>query len=532
MAFLIRFFKAKIPQTLKKIIGQIIVFSWPNSSIERFCKHNIAIWKNHQSKKSSVILYDAFPVAQGILTISYFLNILASKSDSEFRPFSYNGIDNPWYRRIYASFGSGDEVITRLKNKTLKKKALELADVIFLKLKTKEDVFNIEVNGIKIGIDIYETYLRFCGQPTVNIDQPLHKTICEAVELVFFWQNFCDQNDVRAFVLSHPCYVHLNVPAKIAYQRNIPVFNAVPFALYKLTKPFQLFECFHNFRKMFAQLSSEEKTQAKQLAKRQIERRLSGEVGVDMAYSTKSGYVKSKTQSRALADSKKIKVLIASHCFYDSPYSYGELLFIDFYEWISFLGKIAEETDYDWYLKMHPDPFPGTDETMKTLLRKYPRIKMLPNETSHLQMVADGLDFVLTCYGSVGQEYPALGIQVINAGYNPREAYNFNWHPKSVDEYRKMLLNLKSLNLKIDMNELYEFYYMYYYYVYADDFIFFSHREVEKRAGGASGLTGNRAYDFFLDEFNIEKHELTKKKISDFIDSGADCLFSKGPEKL
>ena len=29
-------------------------------------------------------------------------------------------------------------------------------------------------------------------------------------------------------------------------------------------------------------------------------------------------------------------------------------LFPDFYEWLIFLSKISENTDYDWYIKDHP----------------------------------------------------------------------------------------------------------------------------------------------------------------------------------
>ncbi len=525
-----KFLKLYLPTPLKVFLGEVLALFSRDASVARFCAHNRQIWKK-QENEGGVILFDAFPVAQSVITTSYFLNVLAKKHKAAFRPFSYLGINNPHLRHLYQSFGAGPEVLTRLTNKAVKERATEITDTIFSGLKTKEDVFQIKVNGYPVGIDIYESYLRFCGRPTVYIEGKLRGIVAEAVELVLFWEDFFQKQPVHALVLSHCCYNHLNIPAKIAFQKNIPVY--VPYArgIYRLTRPLESYGYFPHLRKMFARLSPQEQKEAKALAKRQIERRLSGEVGVDMGYSTKSGYSRSRTAQRLLGQNNKIKVLIASHCFYDNPYAFGDLLFIDFYEWITFLGKLAEETDYEWYLKMHPDPFPGTEETMKELLAKYPRIKMLPKETSHMQLVEEGLNFVLTAYGSVGHEYPALGVQVINAGYNPREAYNFNWHPKTVEEYRSLLLRLKELKLDVRLDDLYEFYYLYHYYIYADDFIFPNYREAEKKMGGHRGMSTSAAYDYFLDLFTSERHQTIQQNILDFVESGAKYFFSRGIER-
>ena len=64
--------------------------------------------------------------------------------------------------------------------------------------------------------------------------------------------------------------------------------------------------------------------------------RLGGKVGVDMGYSSKSSFSKNKNKAKVLKN-KKIKVLIATHCFLDAPNAIGKLLFSDFYEWLEFL---------------------------------------------------------------------------------------------------------------------------------------------------------------------------------------------------
>ena len=44
----------------------------------------------------------------------------------------------------------------------------------------------------------------------------------------------------------------------------------------------------------------------------------------------------------AIKNSNKTKVLICTHCFFDNPHGYGGMIFLDFYEWLVFLGEISK----------------------------------------------------------------------------------------------------------------------------------------------------------------------------------------------
>ena len=127
------------------------------------------------------------------------------------------------------------------------------------------------------------------------------------------------------------------------------------------------------------------------------------------------------------------------------------MFFNDFYEWLDFLGKMSEKTEYQWYLKNrpnHPGKFtkyqPFTEKIIKDVCKKYKNIILLPNDYSHHQIIDEGINFVLTCYGSVGIEYAYFKIPVINASKNnPHINYNFNLNPKNKKEYIYMIKNLK-----------------------------------------------------------------------------------------
>jgi hypothetical protein len=127
---------------------------------------------------------------------------------------------------------------------------------------------------------------------------------------------------------------------------------------------------FFYFRERFAALPERVRTPGIEEAKRRIERRFAGEVGVDMSYSTQSAYGASR-HVRLLRESDRQKILIATHCFFDSSHSYGKNLFPDFYEWLNFLGEISEQTDYDWYIKTHPDYLQGTKEIIDDFVERF-----------------------------------------------------------------------------------------------------------------------------------------------------------------
>ena len=116
-----------------------------------------------------------------------------------------------------------------------------------------------------------------------------------------------------------------------------------------------------------------------------------------------------------LGDTCDTKVLICSHDFFDAAHSYGKNFFPDFYEWVIFLGEMSNKTNYEWYIKTHP-PLKGKFEryqkfsvdVVDEIVKKYPKIKKIPPETSHLKLIKEGINVVLTVFGTVATEYSFL----------------------------------------------------------------------------------------------------------------------------
>ncbi|MDD5327094.1 MAG: hypothetical protein PHY02_04680 [Phycisphaerae bacterium] len=496
-----------------------------------FIRHNKKIWRNFtQVKEDGEILVESYDIAASIIAFGYFANALAKKHNARIKVYAakLTGLESKIYRwnnnRKYKSFNAVPFYCELSKSQLLEVE--KLFSEIYPTLKTKRDVENLKVEGLWIGDLLYDSYLMRYRVPTIEIQSKnFQSSLRKALDYYIYWRDYFNSHHVKAVIASHCVYSRNAIILRIAVQRAIPAYQVNAFSLYRLTpKRLWAYNSFSSYPEWFKSLSPREQQKGLALAKERIERRFAGEVGVDMLYSTRSAFVRSNNK-RVIRESPRIKVLIAAHCFFDAPHPYGVNLFPDSHEWLTFLGNISEKTDYDWYVKTHPDFLPGNAESLENIICNYPKITLIPKETSHLQIIEEGIDFVLTVYGTVGFEYAALGVTVINASLcNPHIGYNFNIHPRTIEEYENILLNLKNQKRNMDINEVYEYYYMHYLYDkganwLVDDFI--------NRIGGYNKQRESAIYKLFLDDFTVQRHEKIMKTLANFIESGDFCFRKK-----
>ena len=491
-------------------------------SVQCFMLHNRRVFPIAKEGvgKRPVVLFELNSMQSAHIAYSYLANVLADLNGAEIKAYAPYSFSN-WRERImfrlktflgveefgvYQSFGV-TEIFASSPSPSQKKRAADLFEEVKNNLHKKLDIEALIVNGVWIGDLIYDSYLKKFNQPTIDLKSPRFlKFLRASLELFFFWEDYFAQNDVRAVNVSH-CVYNLAMPLRIAVQRGVMAFQVNASHLYRLSlNNLFAYNDFFYFRERFAELPAELQKAGLVEARRRIERRFEGEVGVDMAYSTKSAYGSARHHCLLKKSSRK-KILIATHCFFDSPHSYGNNLFPDFYEWLDFLGKTSEETDYDWYIKTHPDYLPGTMEIIKSFVERYPKFTLLPSGASHHQIIAEGINLGLTVYGTIAFEYAALGIPVINASQNnPHIAYDFNLHAKDVEDYRRMLIGLDQMELKIDREQVYQYYFMRYIYNTQDLFLN-SYDATICKLGGYDQQFTPAIYREWLEEWNPQKHE-------------------------
>lgn len=518
---------------LKKFIGRVGRLR-VDPSERQFQHHNKRVFrKSAESSGGPVVLVELNQAQSAHIAYSYGAETLSEHSNARIVAYAPRVIDG-WLHRfffkakaklgveefgVYRSLGASEFLLIKL-TECQKRRAIKLTEGVQKTLKCKQDLVDLKIEGVWIGDLIYDVHLRTYNEPTIELSSGIFlKSLLESIQIFVFWNDYMESNDICGLTISH-CVYNQAIPMRLAVKKGVPAFQANATHVYRLSeRNLFAYNDFFYFRDRFEELPKLVKEEGLKQASAQIKKRFEGEVGVDMPYSKKSAYG-SFQPKRLIAESQRQKVLIATHCFFDAPHAYGKNLFPDFYCWLEFLGELSTTTDYDWYIKTHPDYRTGTMKVIEQFLDRYPKFRLLPPSSSHHQIISEGIDVALTCYGTIGFEYAALGVPVINASVNnPHIAYNFNLHPKTIAEYRNVLLDLKNADLDIDKREVFEFYYM--RHLFNTENLFFDDFErTIKELGGYSAQFSPLIYDKWIQEYSPDKHKRVKNALSRFVESG------------
>lgn len=522
---------ASIFQKISSQIKKIFVFQKSIFNLN-FINYLFFLYENRFLKKTNnIFIFDNFESFQNTFMRSLYLNFFSRILKADL--FYINYKFNPIYKLIYFCLGSKNLKINLSLNQ---KRELEILHASFFnKVNSKKEILDYEIDKINLGMDIYESYLIKFNEPTIrNIrisNKNLNDLVRKSLKIFIFWRDYFIKNKhlIKGVLLSHRNYIETNILNRISIKNKINVYTLSGEG-HSLQRWKNLdLNFFNYYSKIFQNLSDKEKKEGILLGKKQLDKRFSGEVGVDMNYSTKSAFSKSDNKTDLLIkDNNKLKILICSACFYDNPHCYGKMMFEDFYECLKFLGKLSKQTNYDWYIKPHPDYLPGTIENINECANFFDNLTLLdPNTSFHT--LKNKINFAITPYGSVGHELPLLGIPVINcSNVNPHQDFKFNFTPKNKDDLKEIILNIKDMkNEKID--DIFKFYYI--HYIFFNKSNLFSTEEISKLH---INLNVNiEMVNFFKSNFNNKKKfELIESFIKKDEFKTSDRIFLKNINKL
>lgn len=382
--------------------------------------------------------------------------------------FPYSNISTV-VRRVYRSFHVEHIIDTSL-SETQTAKVRSLFKEIWPTLTSWADWDGITIDGVHFGTtmqrDFFRRYL-----PTWDMrSNEMKNYLLEALSVIVFWFDFFELNLVHT-VLMDDGTLWDGYIRDIAISKGIPVY-AVGANVRRLTLDFAELSVYQTFDNLWNQLSEKEKRYGIEWAKNRIDEHINGNTQ-DVALVDKQNFAFANpvTKGRVLKKNDKLKIVLCTHSFEEDCYWYGKHIFdSNYFSWLAHVGELSNKyTEYEWYLKKHPSASMRDKIIVEMILDRYPNLIELPDNISPIQLKQEGVEYALTVCGSIGHEYPAIGIQVINAGLNPHSKFDFCFNPHNEKEYDDLIKNLKYKPKKTNLEELYQFYalkYLYYNWDY------------------------------------------------------------------
>ena len=451
------------------------------------------------SNPRNIVFLDNFPIYRWAIPNILLAHQIAGEMNANVAVFSFrlpNRTSRLFYKKVFV-----DEVIQIKLNRTQQKHLISEYRQLIDYLESNRPLIDYKISEIAIGLDIYESILR-SGRPKIDLfDQQTYRIAYLGLKQFIYFRTLFEEGRIKSILVSHDNYIGPGLLAHMAFHFKVEVILANLHSMNIPEKPFQLYEKFDRYQIYIENLSDQEIEKGTAWAREELSKRTHGILGIGIKYQSKSAFTNVNI-ARQTSYNTCTKILVLTHDFFDNPHAYARMTFDNFLMWMEFLADISLETNYEWYIKPHRD-FSGIElEILGSFLNSNKNFYMIDPETSFHQLKSEGIEFALTCYGSVGHELPLLGFTVINASYNPHSAFNFNVTAKSQNDYERILKNITDYRLSnINNDEIYKFYYIHHRIVQSDCFMGVSVEDLDDISKGK--LNSNLELDYLLSHVGL-----------------------------
>ena len=133
-------------------------------------------------------------------------------------------------------------------------------------------------------------------------------------------------------------------------------------------------------------------------------------------------------------------IIIFLHDFFDSPHSYPNFLFNDFWSWICFTIDKLTFSKKSFYIKEHPNQITGNEAVISKLRKIYPEVRWIKSSFNNLSFVDQNIKYIITAYGTISHEMAYWGIGSLCCASHPHEKFDFCITATSIEEYERYLV--------------------------------------------------------------------------------------------
>ncbi len=338
-------------------------------------------------------------------------------------------------------------------------------------ISSTDEFLNLKYEGVFVGRIVYDHYVRFTGIASVkNIDSKFYYFLSKTIRIHHDYKKILKLNTFKNIVQSETQFI----PSCIVFQNSLlndsTVFsklggasNQISVRIFNDIK--HVYKNRYRFSsKLFNLVFEKYKNIALVSSKEIIKNRFLGTCGYEVDHDAEENsqhkiehpsnlideYTKADICKKYNWDESKPIGVIFSIDLTDGIFTDSWRLFKDNLSWIKeTLEKIKDINHVNWLIKAHPNDvikkvITTTQIEVKKISKDYKHINEFPIEYSN-NSLNKFINAAVTLNGSVGYEYPSLGVPTIICGETLYSGKGFNYEPKTKSEYFELLKNLEKL---------------------------------------------------------------------------------------
>ena len=282
-------------------------------------------------------------------------------------------------------------------------------------------------------------------------DRRLAGFVAEALDCITAAERLLERYQFDLLTVSHPCnFLHVAV-LWLALRRGIPALLLLGgFGTLRLTKlrvPEDVFRYVDVPDALeLAALSSDRRERLEQLGQSYLARRLEGQTsdaGALQAYRGRPLRMDRASIARAFDwDAGKPIVAVYAPNWFDFPHGTGLVSFRDYQDWIEVTAQAARANPgVQWLFKRHPWDVRYAGVSLSDVapgIETHPHMRLVPDDWNGAALV-EQVDGLVTCQGTSGIEFAALGRPVLLAHEGWYDHGGFALRAGSKEEYVALL---------------------------------------------------------------------------------------------
>lgn len=402
-------------------------------------------------------------------------------------------------------------------------------------MKKTDDLLNLKYKNIDIGVAVYDHYLRFSGIGSLElINSKIIYFLSKALLVQDFSEKLFKLNSFKEVVQSEQQFIPSQIIFQNALQNKCKVFarigvgSKISAMIYKNLNEKYLERNFFSKDLIDLVYKKFDKNKSNEI-KNYINERFKGNPNYSVEHGIEEDnqykfskeknliyeYTKNDLCEKYNWDVNKPIVVLFANDLTDGVFKFKWKIFKDNLTGIQETLKIIKKIKYiNWLIKPHPGDvklkvITTTDKEVLKLSKEYDNIRLFPNNFGNSSL-PNIISAAVTLSGSVGYEYPSIGIPSIICTGTNYAGNGFNYEAHSIKEYEELLRNAHKLDSLTDEQVFKAQSFIYTHYILTKVKTSFIPKAENQISGGYDDFNFWKNFEILIDKYNFQEDPFYK----------------------